>query len=100
MNGPVSARLSDGRLHLQHGPIDLIIEAFGASAEVEASYRQAVDRFEDILATLVRELPTLRSAVGNTPPALEGSVARRMADAVWPYRDVFITPMADRKSVV
>ncbi|MBV9834724.1 MAG: UPF0280 family protein [Alphaproteobacteria bacterium] len=94
MNGPVSARLPDGRLHLQHGPIDLIVEAFGGPAEVEASYRQAIGRFDDILATLVRELPTLRSAVSNTPPALEGPVARRMADAVWPYRDVFITPMA------
>ena len=28
-------RLPDGRLHLQHGPIDLIIEAFGARDEVE-----------------------------------------------------------------
>jgi ApbE superfamily uncharacterized protein (UPF0280 family) len=92
--GPLSARLPDGRLHLQHGPIDLIIEAFGAEAEVEASYRQAIDRFDDVLATLVSELPILRTAVGNTPPALEGPVARRMADAVWPYRDVFITPMA------
>jgi len=31
----VAARLSDGRLHLQHGPIDLIVEAFGAADEVE-----------------------------------------------------------------
>ena len=94
VNGPVSARLPDGRLHLQHGPIDLIIEAFGAMSEVEAAYRQAVARFDDILATLVRELPVLRTAVGDTPPALQGPVARRMADAVWPYREVFITPMA------
>ena len=27
----IAARLPDGRLHLQHGPIDLIIEAFGAA---------------------------------------------------------------------
>lgn len=94
MSGPVSARLLDGRLHLQHGPIDLIIEAFGAPSEVERAYRQATVRFDDILATLVRELPILRSPVGNTPPALDGPVARRMADAVWPYRAVFITPMA------
>lgn len=94
MSGPVSARLPDGRLHLQHGPIDLIIEAFGVPSEVEGAYRQAIARFDDILATLVRELPILRSPVGNTPPALSGPVARRMADAVWPYRNVFITPMA------
>lgn len=94
MSGPLSARLPDGRLHLQHGPIDLIIEAFGAAAEVEASYRQAIDRFDDILVTLVGELPILRTAIADAPPALQGPVARRMADAVWPYRDVFITPMA------
>lgn len=94
MSGPVSARLPDGRLHLQHGPIDLIIEAFGARAEVERAYRQAIARFDDILATLVAELPILRSPIGNAPPSLDGPVARRMADAVWPYRDVFITPMA------
>lgn len=92
--GPVSARLPDGRLHLQHGPIDLIIEAFGARSEVESAYRQAIARFDDVLGTLVTELPILRSPVGTTPPALDGPVARRMADAVWPYREVFITPMA------
>lgn len=92
--GPVSARLPDGRLHLQHGPIDLIIEAFGVRAEVETAYRQAVARFDDILSTLVDELPILRAAVGDTPPALGGPVARRMAAAVWPYRNVYITPMA------
>ena len=31
MNGPQIAWLADGkRLHLNHGPIDLIIETFGA----------------------------------------------------------------------
>jgi ApbE superfamily uncharacterized protein (UPF0280 family) len=92
--GAVSARLPNGRLHLQHGPIDLIIEAFGQRVEVESAYRQAIARFDDILATLVSELPILRTAIGDMPPALAGPVARRMADAVWPYRDVFITPMA------
>jgi len=94
VNGPLSARFPDGRLHLQHGPIDLIIEAFGAQAEIESAYRQAIARFDDVLATLVRELPSLRTAVGDMPPELQGPVARRMAEAVWPYRDVFITPMA------
>jgi hypothetical protein len=90
----IAARFPDGRLHLQHGPIDLIIEAFGARDEVEAAYRQAIDCFGDILTTLVRELPTLRRPVGDAYPRLEGPVARRMAEAVWPHRAVFITPMA------
>ncbi len=90
----VAARFPDGRLHLQHGPIDLIIEAFGAASEVERAYAQAIDRFGDILPTLVRELPTLRRPVGDAHPLLQGPVARRMAEAVWPQRAVYITPMA------
>jgi len=90
----IANRFADGRLHLQHGPIDLIVEAFGARREVEAAYRQAIDRFGDILPTLVGELPILRRPVGDAYPLLHGPVARRMAEAVWPHRAVFITPMA------
>ena len=42
----------------------------------------------------MRELPTLRRPVGDAYPLLQGPVARRMAEAVWPHRAVFITPMA------
>jgi ApbE superfamily uncharacterized protein (UPF0280 family) len=90
----VAARLGDGRLHLQHGPIDLIIEGFGAADEVERSYGQAIARFADILPRLVAELPTLRRPVGEAYPLLHGPIARRMAEAVWPHRAVYITPMA------
>ncbi|MBI3371111.1 MAG: UPF0280 family protein [Betaproteobacteria bacterium] len=94
MNGPASGRLPDGRLHLQHGPIDLVIEAFGEREEVEAAYRQAWDRFQDILQTLVDELAMLRAPVRSAYPLVRGPVAKRMVAAVWPHRDVFITPMA------
>jgi ApbE superfamily uncharacterized protein (UPF0280 family) len=90
----VAARLADGRLHLQHGPIDLIIEAFGAADEVKRAYGQAIDRFGDILPTLVRELVVLRQPIGAAYPLLQGPVARRMAEAVWPHRAVYVTPMA------
>ncbi|WP_422008471.1 UPF0280 family protein [Reyranella sp.] len=90
----VAARFADGRLHLQHGPIDLIVEAFGAAGEVERAYAQAIDRFGDILPTLVGELPVLRRPVGEAYPLLQGPVARRMAEAVWPHRTRYITPMA------
>jgi hypothetical protein len=90
----IAAFLPDGRLHLQHGPIDLIVEAFGAKDEVERAYRQAIDRFGDILPTLVSELPVLRRPVGDAYPLLQGPVARRMVEAVWPHRAVYITPMA------
>ena len=94
MSGAIVARLPDGRLHLQEGPIDLVIEAFGAVIEVERAYAQAVECFGGVLSDLVRELPTLRRPVGEAAPQLRGPVARRMAEAVWPHRAVFITPMA------
>jgi ApbE superfamily uncharacterized protein (UPF0280 family) len=84
MIGPQSARLPDGRLHLQHGPIDLVIEAFGERGEVESAYDQAKARFGDILETLVKELPLLRQPVGDILPGFDGPVARRMAEAVAP----------------
>jgi ApbE superfamily uncharacterized protein (UPF0280 family) len=88
------ARLGDGRLHLNHGPIDLVIEAFGERAEIEAAYDQAWARFPSILPELTGELPILRRPMGPAMPALAGPVARRMAEAVWPFRSRFITPMA------
>jgi len=88
------ARLPDERLHCQHGPIDLVIKAWGERVEVEAAYEQAWHRFRNVLAELVSELPVLRTPVGAAYPLLHGPVARRMAAAVWPYRDVYVTPMA------
>jgi ApbE superfamily uncharacterized protein (UPF0280 family) len=88
-------QLPDGnRLHLQHGPIDLVIEAFGAPAAIANAYRRAAARFPAILPELVAELEILRQPLGTTAPALEGPVARRMVAACWPYRAAFITPMA------
>jgi uncharacterized protein len=94
MTGAVAARLPDGRLHLQHGPIDLVIEAFGSRDEVARAYTQAVARFDDILPTLVDELAMLRKPVGRVRPSARGPVARRMTAAVWPHRAAYITPMA------
>ncbi len=88
------ARLPDGRLHLNHGPIDLIVEAFGPSGEVSKAYEQAWHRFPDILPGLVVDLKELRCPVGELSPRRPGPVARRMAEAVWPHRARFITPMA------
>jgi ApbE superfamily uncharacterized protein (UPF0280 family) len=81
-------------VHLQHGPIDCIVEAWGGAAEVEAAYAQAVARFEDVLAALVRELEALRSPVNAACRPVFGPVAKRMVAAVWPHRAKFITPMA------
>jgi len=91
---PQRALLADGRLHLNHGPIDLIIEALGPRSEVVRAYDQAWARFPDILPSLTAELNELRRPIRDAPPFLKGPVARRMADAVWPFRANFITPMA------
>ena len=89
------ALLPDGRrLHLQHGPIDIVAEAFGAAAEAEGAYRQAGACFATVLDDLVAELALLRYSLGGTRPALKGPVARRMLEACWPHRARFITPMA------
>jgi ApbE superfamily uncharacterized protein (UPF0280 family) len=101
--------LPDGRrLHLSHGPIDLVIEAWGAHAEVERAYGQAGDAFGDVLPTLCRELPRLRRQCDDTP--FDGPVAERMRRACRPLtlsplpsrcarqegseEEVFLTPMA------
>jgi ApbE superfamily uncharacterized protein (UPF0280 family) len=95
MSGPVAARTVDGsRLHLQHGPIDLIIEAWGDAAEVADAYRRAWDRFRPLLDELVAELPTLRRPLDDAIPGPASPVGRRMAAAVRPFADRFITPMA------
>jgi ApbE superfamily uncharacterized protein (UPF0280 family) len=96
MPGAATMRLlPDGkRLHLQHGPIDLIIEAFGAPGEIARAYRQAWDRFAHVLEELVDELALLRRPVDASHPGVVGAVARRMLHACLPHAAEFITPMA------
>ncbi|RWM20717.1 UPF0280 family protein [Mesorhizobium sp.] len=95
MNGPQAHWLADGRrLHLNHGPIDLIVEAFGDPDECRAAYAQAVARFQTILAELVEELPELRCPASSRARAFAGPTARRMEAAVTPLAEEFITPMA------
>lgn len=91
MTGPQAAWLPGDRLHLNHGPIDLVLRAWGPRAAVDAAAEAAVRRFATILEELVDELPALRSP---DPSALSGTVARAMAQAVARHRPVFITPMA------
>ena len=104
MTGPVASYLdgdASGRLHLQHGPIDLVIGVDGAvSLELEAyhrhhAYAMANRRFRTILEELVAELPLLKSPATPDGPMPKGSTAQRMMAAVQPYAsDCFITPMA------
>jgi uncharacterized protein len=91
--GPVAALLPDGRLHLHHGPIDLVIWAEERSEEArQTAYRAARDRFATVLDELVAELPLLRQPLDQPP---QGPIARRMHRACTATaQDDFITPMA------
>lgn len=88
--------LADGRrLHMQDGPIDLIVEAHGAPEMVLAAYEAATRRFTGLLDELCEELPELRKAARADGCFLKGDVACRMHNAVAPFAaNDFITPMA------
>lgn len=98
---PVAARLPDGRrLHLQHGPVDLVVEVTGPRHVVEAAEAAVIGRFESILPRLVDQLPSLRTAFDDTRPdrlgdgaAPSSPVARRMVTATARFPGVFRTPM-------
>ncbi len=84
------ALLSGDRLHLQHGPIDIVAQAFGPSEAVMAAHARAAARFATVLSELVAELPALRAERA----AVTGGIALAMAGAVAPFRPAFVTPMA------
>jgi ApbE superfamily uncharacterized protein (UPF0280 family) len=94
------SRLPDGRWHLQHGPMDIVLGAEGEPLAVQLAHDAAWQRFYTLLAELVAELKTLRQPLPRTsplPPAgarLDGRVARRMWNACAPFHADFITPMA------
>ncbi|MGJ4964976.1 UPF0280 family protein [Bradyrhizobium sp. SZCCHNS3002] len=92
---PQIALLPERRLHLQDGPIDLIIGADAADGDVRAAYRAAAERFTGLLDELCAELSDLRKGADHDRCPLKGVVARRMHAAVSPFaREMFITPMA------
>ena len=82
-----AALLPGGRLHLSHGPIDLVIGADGAR---DLAYQAGFDRFGTILSELTAELPLLRRPVGTKP---KGKIARAMYRAALPHADGLTTPM-------
>jgi len=92
MSGPQASLLPGAkRLHLNHGPIDLIIEVWGGDRQ--AAFGRATARFDTLLDELVAELPDLRAAATATL-RFSGPTARRMHTAVSRFSPAFITPMA------
>jgi len=90
MSGVQAAMLPGDRLHLNHGPIDLVI---GANEEArQAAFAAALARFDGLLEELVAELPVLRRPTGAA--RLRRPVAQAMGRATAPFRPAFVTPMA------
>lgn len=94
--GPQIRRLRDGRLHLHHGPIDMLLQLEGSLQAVAAAEARAAARFDGLLAELAAELPQLRAPLqAQAPCPLRGPVARRMWQAARAAAGTaFVTPMA------
>jgi ApbE superfamily uncharacterized protein (UPF0280 family) len=86
-------KLTGDRLHFQHGPIDVVLKAWGEPDEVRKAIRAATKRFPFILPELTDELVQLRKTLDRNP-RLSAPVGMRMLEAVRPFADVFVTPMA------
>lgn len=92
-DAPTVQRLEGDRLHLQHGPIDVVLRAWGASSAVRDAYDAVVTRFGAILPELAGELTELRRPMSDRPQ-VTGPVALRMLAACRPHAGIFVTPMA------
>lgn len=94
---PVSALLDGGeRLHLQHGPIDLIIGADSSRPDGRRrAFQAAAARLDGLLEALAGELPSLRAELRPDEPEPRSPVARRMHAATLPFcARRFVTRMA------
>jgi ApbE superfamily uncharacterized protein (UPF0280 family) len=92
IDNPIIRELTGGRVHLSHGPIDVVLKAFGSTQNVNRAHRAAAKRFVTILPELCTELPGLRARSGEAEP--KSPVGQRMAAACRPFQKIFITPMA------
>ena len=80
------------RLHLQHGPIDLII---GADGQRDRAFEAANARFQTILTELVTELDALKQPITPDIARPDGDVAKRMHKATNHFASYgFLTRMA------
>jgi ApbE superfamily uncharacterized protein (UPF0280 family) len=92
-DSPTVQWLAGERLHLSHGPIDVVLKAWGEPSSVATAYRAAERRFGTILPELVAELPRLRAEIDPDKPP-QSLVGQRMFRACLPFATRFITPMA------
>jgi ApbE superfamily uncharacterized protein (UPF0280 family) len=80
------------RLHLHHGPIDLIISV---DRDQDLAFKAAIDRFETVLEELALELPSLRLPLSPDINRPDGYIANLMHEVCYPHaKDQFVTRMA------
>jgi ApbE superfamily uncharacterized protein (UPF0280 family) len=91
MDRPSVEFLSGGsRLHLQHGPIDLII---GADGDRFNAFFAAQKRFDTVLQSLADTLEELRLPFTLDLPEPGCPIGRRMHEAAIPFVDMYLTRM-------
>ncbi len=83
----------DRRLHLQHGPINIIAHVEAPVEVQKRLYSSATSRLGTILDELVAELDLLKQPWSIDQPVPNGSIAQKMFAAVKDSK-VFVTPMA------
>ena len=81
----------DNRLFLQHGPINIVIEAIGVDKKL--AYFDAKKYFETLLDELVLDLKILKKEVVLNRK-FSNKISQGMQDATEKFTPSFITPMA------
>ena len=85
--------MADNRLHLQHGPIDIIAHVDAPEEVRKRLYSTASHRFSTVLEELVAEMDLLKQPWSADLPDPKGGIAQKMCFAVR-GSDIFVTPMA------
>jgi len=85
--------MADNRLHLQHGPIDIIAHVDAPEEVRKRLYTSASNRFSTVLVELVTEMDLLKQPWSADLPDPKGGIAQKMCFAVR-GSDIFVTPMA------
>ena len=85
--------MADNRLHLQHGPIDIIAHVDAPEEVRKRLYTSASNRFSTVLVELVTEMDLLKQPWSADLPDPKGGIAQKMCFAVQ-GSGIFVTPMA------
>ena len=85
--------MADNRLHLQHGPIDIVAHVDAPEEVRKRLYTSASNRFSTVLVELVTEMDLLKQPWSADLPDPKGGIAQKMCFAVQ-GSGIFVTPMA------